>query len=417
MKYIFSIFLIFTIFGFSLTDKLRQKKVELLAKSLKNVLIQRELKKRMLQSEEQTNVPSNSTEPEEDTNADEDAKEVSPQSPVSTKGTNVGKPFSEVQIMKFYNFKAQNKNINFGVFFFFYKRKISFKVKFRLRVTVNQRQLRNMADEREAESVRTECSLKDPSLEGNPTDGGEKVDYNCNAETDKITDVSKANISLNTDVDMLLEDRDGKQEPVDFINVNFKGNSSVEASNLQEVKDASPEVDLQDVELVNYGKDSFQLKGTAKPTNKLNEGDEIPFKIPSHDEDKAELKDVICKVISTDKSSGATTLECRGEDLNTTTADLHLLSASNNTYDLNLNVKNWTNPREIQTGKYYKETPTNNMFYRKSSSGLSGGAIAGIVIACVVVLAAASIAAIMLRKPAPPIDNTTVVGLKTVDNI
>ena len=40
-----------------------------------------------------------------------------------------------------------------------------------------------------------------------------------------------------------------------------------------------------------------------------------------------------------------------------------------------------------------------------------------IVIACVIVLAAASIAAIMLRKPAPPIDNTTVVGLKTVENM
>ena len=56
--------------------------------------------------------------------------------------------------------------------------------------------------------------------------------------------------------------------------------------------------------------------------------------------------------------------------------------------------------------------------YRKNSSGLSGGAIAGIVIACVVVLAAASIAAIMLRKPSsPPIDNTTVIGLKNVENL
>ena len=37
----------------------------------------------------------------------------------------------------------------------------------------------------------------------------------------------------------------------------------------------------------------------------------------------------------------------------------------------------------------------------------------GIVIACVVALAAASIAAIMLRKPTPPVNNTTIVDLKT----
>ena len=56
--------------------------------------------------------------------------------------------------------------------------------------------------------------------------------------------------------------------------------------------------------------------------------------------------------------------------------------------------------------------------YSKSSSGLSGGAIAGIVIACVVVLIAAAVAAIMLRKPTPPpVDNTTVSGLRTVENI
>ena len=58
------------------------------------------------------------------------------------------------------------------------------------------------------------------------------------------------------------------------------------------------------------------------------------------------------------------------------------------------------------------EQTSTNPVYRKSSSGLSGGAIAGIVIACVAVLIAAAVAAIMLRKPTPPIDNTTVVDLK-----
>ena len=63
------------------------------------------------------------------------------------------------------------------------------------------------------------------------------------------------------------------------------------------------------------------------------------------------------------------------------------------------------------TGQRSSDQSTNPV-YRKSSSGLSGGAIAGIVIACVVVLIAAAVAAIMLRKPTPPIDNTTVVDLK-----
>ena len=62
-----------------------------------------------------------------------------------------------------------------------------------------------------------------------------------------------------------------------------------------------------------------------------------------------------------------------------------------------------------------RDSGTSNT-YRKSSSGLSGGAIAGIVIACVAVLIAAAVAAIMLRKPSPPIENTTVVDLKQ-DNI
>ena len=56
--------------------------------------------------------------------------------------------------------------------------------------------------------------------------------------------------------------------------------------------------------------------------------------------------------------------------------------------------------------------------YWKSSSGLSGGAIAGIVIAWVVAIIAASILAIMFRRPKPaPVDNTTVVGLNTVENL
>ena len=80
---------------------------------------------------------------------------------------------------------------------------------------------------------------------------------------------------------------------------------------------------------------------------------------------------------------------------------------------------NFSQEADGQAGNLTKATGSKDSgsnVYRKSSSGLSGGAIAGIVIACVVVLIAAAVAAIMLRKPTPPIENTTVVDLKQ-DNI
>ena len=424
MRYIFSIFLIFAIFGLSLSDELRQKKIQLMAKIIRNTRALEKIRKRMLQETRPTSAPepySNSTEPEDETKADEPPKEVNPDSPVSKKGTNVGNPYSAVQILKFHDVKTTKNVILFGVYFFFYRKPIARRVIFRLRVTSKSRRIRNLDDQETAESIPSECSLVDPSLEGQQSEDGKKVDYDCTAQTEKV-DATKADIALNTDVDMALVDKNNKTETVDFNNVNFRGNSSEEAENLQTVE-TNKEVELNDVELLSNDKNSFKIKGIASPANALSEDDEVfNFKIPSYDGNNSKTIDVICDIVSTDTSSGETTLECSGGDVNATTADLHLASGSNNKNTLNLNVKNWNepNPTEIKTGKYYDGgSPSNNIVYRKNSSGLSGGAIAGIVVACVVVLVAASIAAIMLRgsKPTPPIDNTTVVGLRTVENI
>ena len=422
MRYILSIFLIFAIFGSSVADELRKNKIKILAEAFRNVRIQRELKKRKLQEAQSTSSVSNSTEPEDNTNATEPIKEVDPESPVSTKGTPTGNPTANLQIVKFHNYQATSKNaIRFGVFFFFFKRKIATKVRFRLRVTQNSRRIRSLADETVAESVPTTCTIKNTDLADTIPDDGKNIDYDCSANTEKVN-AQKAKVALNTDVAMELEDKNGQNETFDFTDLNFKGNSADDSSNLQNAEDMPDKsVDLNDIELLSSDKTSFRLKGIADPKNVLKQDDIIPFKVQNRQSNgQLVAEEIKCKVESTSSSSGETVLDCPG-DANTDMKNINSLTGFNNDYSLTLYVKDWQNTdTPLQTGKYYpggSDGQSNNIMYRKDSSGLSGGAIAGIVIACVVVLAAASIAAIMLRKPTPPIDNTTVVGLKTVDNI
>ena len=61
-------------------------------------------------------------------NATEEDTKVDPNIPVSTKGQLNNKKNARVQIMKFHSFKAENKKINFGTFFYFYKKSIKVNV-------------------------------------------------------------------------------------------------------------------------------------------------------------------------------------------------------------------------------------------------------------------------------------------------
>ena len=384
----------------------------------------------MLQETPPTNIPGdNSTYGKEDSNAEEPPKPIDPTVvPVSTKGTKVGKLNSLIQIIKFHDFKSEKNKITFSVFFFFLNKPIARKVMFRLRVTSKSRRLRSMDDGTKAESVPTTCNLKNTTLADTEHKDGQKVDYDCSAPTKNI-DATKANISLNTDVDMILEDKNGKQT-LDFNEINFKGNSSQEASCLQVAEDMpKTNVDLNDVERIKFDKDSFRIKGKAVPKNVLKKDDKIPFKIQNKNKaGEIIIEEVTCTVESIDIGSGDAVLDCKG-DSNTTMKDLHSLIGSEGDYYLSLNMKDWQNNTDIlQSGKYYKEgyeegnTGTsysyNNIKNKNNLKGLSGGAIAGIVIACVVAIAAATIAAIMLKKPSPPpYDNTTLVDFKTAENI
>jgi hypothetical protein len=267
----------------------------------------------------------------------------------------------------------------------------------RLRILYSASRLRNLEDA--AQSVPSTCNISagfQAGIEGN----GENIDYECNAPKDSGRMVS--NINLDTTVPM-----DIGGETVPFDDVNFSDEADKQASNI-----ATANSITDGWIVVNEFTDKFVIKGKPYPEPFLNsfvgKTINITFVTTSSRrrlEDKEQPYD--CKVNS--DTTDETEIQCDG--VIETTRDNLKYARSDDIY-LSLVPNSSSLPSEINANS----GSGSGSVYRKSSSGLSGGAIAGIVIACVVVLIAAAVAAIMLRKPSPPIDNTTVVDLKQ-DNI
>ena len=415
MRYIFSFLLLFVIFESVISAKSLKARMAVAAKALKMVSD----RKRKLEAtdvgttdiEEGTasgNYTETGSDEKENGDAAANATQVNDNKPVSTQGTESDKKTAKVQIMKFHAFNTVRRQINFNVFFYFRLRAIARMVIFRLRISYSSR-LRNLAED----SVPSYCKIKNESLVGTipPEDNPANVDYDCNATA--LQDGTIANVTLNTDIDMQVSKvQDGKEvyESLNFTEVNFNGNSSQESQNLQQnTKVVSKTVSLKNTE-ASVEKTTLKLTGEFDPSNTLSTGTTVPLTILTEKNGENTNIEYECTVIQT--SPGELDCDTSSNHLKTTVQNLHLSTGttSDNTL-VTVYMKDFTNTTQITT------TGSNRYSYNKSSSGLSGGAIAGIVIACVAVLLAASIAAIMLRKPAPPIDNTTVVGLKTVENI
>ena len=81
---------------------------------------------------------------------------------------------------------------------------------------------------------------------------------------------------------MTVKDSKGVSTSVDFNDVNFKGNSSEQASSLQEVEEEDPnnQINLKDVDIEGGNANEFTLKGTVEPAKGLQTGDS--FNITVH---------------------------------------------------------------------------------------------------------------------------------------
>ena len=340
---------------------------------------------------------------------------VSVDKPVAVKPKTTGNSKAAVQVTKFHNFKPPTTKgpgkVTFGVFFYFVGRPIVKFIVMRLRITYKSG-LRNL-QETTAESARTDCELKDPSLAGKTLseEEGKNVNYNCEANATQ-GDASTANFTLNTDVPMTMVNANGTAETLDFAEVNFNGDAADESTSLQSNTVEVTESYTFTADNFGFNKQILIFTGKLSPRRRLrnldlNEGQSIQMTLIDSSDEGNKYE---CQIYGVSSTNSTLLCDTSGNPIRTTVEKL------------NLNAGTSTNNKTLFTLKMGENlngsepivSPSSARYsYNKSSSGLSGGAIAGIVIACVVALAAASIAAIMLRKPTPPTyDNTSDVDLK-----
>ena len=413
--------------------------------------IYREKKLRELQNsdESQAQDTDKGTEQQEGEHIEVDAPPVivDVSVPVSTKGYKKKKsspsssspstrPATSLKINKFYNYVAppeQPKVIRYNTLFSFLNVIIAFTIRLRLRIAYSFGRLRNLQDdESAAESVPSTCYINNPELAGKNGTGA-NIKYDCNATTTyNATDIT--NVTINTDVPLKADN-----QSFSFENVTFNGNSSEEASNLVSTEGVNIEgdpIEIRDADIT-VEEDKVVFTGTvagdegASTAKAMYDGKETFTMLLSDfssGEEKFEEYDCQISSYTADGDNGKVDMTCETPNKNLKNPLAFNFDDSLSIGDrvVTLHMKegvstpvNWevvSTDTDTTTTTAKTADAVNNISYRKNSSGLSGGAIAGIVIACAVVLIAASIVAMMLRKPAPPLDNTTVVGLKTVDN-
>ena len=336
---------------------------------------------------------------------------------VSSVPKRTGNKKAPVQFSKFYGFQPGPNGrglFKFNVLFYL-MRIIPKYIIFRLRITYGAR-LRNLAlgDSGTAESVRSDCTADDKvGVDASST--GENVKFTC--EANSTGDVSTANVQVNTDVPLTIVEADGSTSTLGFDNINFNGNAAEEAANLGKVQDLTEWHILKDT-VVSLDGQYLVLSGTDEAQDlrrlDLSESDPIIMQLSNQNNENNASDSYSCNYV---KGTPAQ-LRCDASNKELKTSDQDLQASSGSPSSTNgtlvqVQMKNPSNGTAFTVGGGGSGTGNT---YRKSSSGLSGGAIAGIVIACVVVLVAAAIAAIMLRKPTPPVENTTVAELRT-DNI
>ena len=345
-------------------------------------------------------IPSSTA--KENSTADEPAKVINASTPVSTQSKSIDNKYSNFQITRFANYNRNNINklIKFNTYFYYLSSTIVKDIIFRLRVTY-LKQFRNLQLETNAESISSICTLNNGNLADQK--GTEIiVEYNCQAET--LTSSNLQSVEINTDIPMIVKDKNGNSKNYNFTNVNFNGNSANESRNLMllnniQIKNSGSLTNAE-IELP-VQRNYFRISGILNPQNLLSQKENITLTILDRSSGVNTPTQYEC---TTTQITPKCILQCdtKIQPIKSTNYDIHLSSGISDTNNnlLVIQMKEWENNEDIFETP---SSPISNNKVRSKSSGLSKGAIAGIVIACVVVVAAVIILAFTIRKRNPPL--------------
>ena len=282
---------------------------------------------------------------------------------------------------------------------------------------ITTRRFRALQEIEEKEEVPALCKF----ISQDPITG--VCDYNCSADTNQsnFTDVQSRD-----DFEFKL-DEDSNFTHINAGNLSFSARAAIGSLSLNtQTSKVSKFVFLNNAYVYKNSTSGFSVKGNlfGSKAEDVADQDYLLLAFSDISTGVVQIKNFTCPVTNHDLND----FEFRCEPDRNLTGSVYLSSAIindeiefivNSTKDNDsVKVVIYGEGQQSDNGNSTEtNTRYNNFFYGKSSSGLSGGAIAGIVIACAVVLIIITILAMFLRKhKATETNNSTIVGLKSVDN-
>ena len=230
--------------------------------------------------------------------------------------------------------------------------------------------------------------------------------YNCSADAEHWPNTTE---SYN---DFKFYTKDGRYVPIDIEDINFSLDAAIASHNLTvQTQNFTSFVSIDNATFYTNDSSLFYIKEKLAGTDrdKVAEQDKITFTFYDTPPSGGRVPyNVTCDVINKDVDDFH--LKCEPQ-YNITGYQFE----ANGTVDdigITLNTTDHYDYIDIAKNNGYS-----NVRWRKNYSGLSGGAIAGIVIASAVVLILITILAMFCRRSkVVETNNSTIVGLKSIDN-